>query len=185
MWARANHPSKPFLICETGAGALIEWSDGEKLPRPLLPSTYVTHSKLLRDHPYLPGVKLAVESAGTRGLWSMTYQRKLLTSIVSLAFASADIAGFSLWQLTDIKTDDDKVLACGSCKYTAATAKAPIHVPHDCAAYSSACNFPFATSRPAGSNHKGIVDYWRRPKEAFYELAKLFKAEQLREQNKP
>jgi beta-glucuronidase len=190
MWAGAHHPSKPFIICETGAGALYEWPDGRYFPRQLLPATYVADGVFRRR------VKRSSETiAGLpKGMWSQTYQAKLLTDVVSEAFSSARISGFSLWQLTDIKADDDHIRACGACTLddtaaAAASAKAgsdqaKTAPPQDCATYTSACGFPFATSRPAGLNHKGLVDYWRRPKASFWALSRMFEAERRREQRR-
>ena len=62
---------------------------------------------------------------------------------------------------------DAATKACGSCKYTAPYNAS---VPNDCAYITARC------WRPGGENHKGLVDFWRRPKLAFETVRGLYTA---------
>ena len=181
-WARAKHPTKPFLVSESGAGAIFEWRDGSVVPRQLL-GAGAGASKLQRvrkETKHADRSQILVLEDAPQDLWSQSYQAALLHDLVSVLLWSPEIAGFSIWQFADIKTDDWAADDCGPCEYTTDTQDAPLATPHNCAAYMpEACGFPITTSRPGGRNHKGLLDYWRRPKAAFDVVAQLLLHERV------
>ena len=67
----------------------------------------------------------------------------------------------AVWHFFDFKGNDD-AQADGPCDYL------PDYDP-------PICGFVNTTNkRPAGLNHKGVVDYWRRTKPVFYDVTNLY-----------
>ena len=90
-----------------------------------------------------------------------------------------NVSAFSLWLLHDFKVDDE---SCGQCVYvqTPAVVAGNLTVPWDCAFVNVECGggadcLHKPCGRPAGMNHKGAVDFWRRKKESFDLLAAVYK----------
>ena len=88
-WAAAAYPSKPFIISETGAGAIAGWHNGTSV------TDYALHCRWPgRDEP----------------CWSEEFQRDIVRSQVTAVVGnssaeapppSTTIAGLSLWLLFD------------------------------------------------------------------------------------
>ena len=133
-WARTNYPKTPFIISETGAEGIYEWSDN-----------------------------------ATMGPWTTGYQMEVLAGDVDVALAHAHISGIALWHFFDFKTDDETQM-CGPCEYIAeVTPPTYGHIVTDPCGDSQRV-------RPGGTNHKGVVDFWRRKKEAYALVAAKFNA---------
>jgi beta-glucuronidase len=104
--------------------------------------------------------------------WSQTYQANLVTADAKFITSQPGVSGLTLWQFNDIKANDQSTAQCGQCDY-APTGGYPtrnLSIPWTCAYISSACG------RPGGENHKGSVDFWRRPKAEYAQLAAIFGA---------
>ena len=72
----------------------------------------------------------------------------------------------TLWHWNDFKVKDVDTATCGHCDFL------PGVYPPTCTHIepeTKTCN-----GRPGGKNHKGVVDFWRRPKEAFHVVKKLY-----------
>ena len=63
----------------------------------------------------------------------------------------------------DFKVDDE---SCGQCDYLPHPNN--LTVPWDCGYINVKCG------RPNGINHKGVLDWWRRPKESMASMAALY-----------
>ncbi len=146
-WAAANFPAKPFTVSETGGGGVYEWRN-DTLPAP-------------------------------GQFWSQKYQAALVTADAAFLVGNANVSGVALWLLHDFKVDDE---SCGQCVYvqSAAVIAGNLTVPWDCAYVNVECgggkdclNKP--CGRPAGLNHKGAVDFWRRKKESYAQIAAIYK----------
>lgn len=68
-----------------------------------------------------------------------------------------------------VQANDQSTAGCGQCVY--APHPASLTTPWDCAYISPK---EISCGRPKGENNKGIVDFWRRPKEDFPYIAALF-----------
>ena len=148
---------KPFVISETGAGGIFEWSDN---------GTAVSDPDA---HPGDPPV-------GAK--WTLAYQAQVIAADVEVAIANPNISGITLWHFYDFKVDN-----CGAtwpCKHGPGQEN-DTHCPYDhappetFAALKSEgppnCTTIVVNGRPGGENHKGSVDFWRRPKPAFTQTA--------------
>mmetsp|Transcript_97079 Transcript_97079/g.301990 ORF Transcript_97079/g.301990 Transcript_97079/m.301990 type:complete len:531 (-) Transcript_97079:189-1781(-) len=125
----AAHPGKPFIISETGAGGVYEWSDNS-----------------------------------TDVYWSTRYQAEVIARDVDVALGNGNISGLALWHFFDFKANDQDTARCGPCRYL------PGVEPPTCGRVDVRC------SRPGGLNHKGVVDLWRRKKEAYDVVAARYNA---------
>jgi hypothetical protein len=137
---RQHFPHKPFVISETGAGGIFEWS----------------HNL-------------------TAATWTTKYQAEVLSRDVDAALASEHLSGVSLFQFFDIKVGDDKTRRCPPCDYV------PAVEPPTCGYIHAGPDddYPWEQKlgkcgRPGGLNHKGVLDPWRRKKEAFSVVAVRF-----------
>ncbi|KAL3903986.1 MAG: hypothetical protein SGILL_010241, partial [Bacillariaceae sp.] len=113
---------KPFIISETGAAGIYEW----------------THND-------------------TAVKWTLEYQTRIITQDVEFAIADPRISGISLWHFFDFKVDD-KWENNTHCDYL------PGVNPPTCGHIQVGKG---ASGRPGGANHKGVVDFYRRPKPVF------------------
>ena len=95
--------------------------------------------------------------------WSQQYQRRLLEADAAYLLGDARVTGLSIWLLTDFKVGD---ISCGQCDYLPHPNN--LTVPWDCGYIDVSCG------RPNGMNHKGVVDWWRRPKESNASMAALY-----------
>ena len=88
------------------------------------------------------------------------------------ALGNAHLSGITLFQFFDIKVGDDKTRRCPPCDYLSGVEPPTcgyIHAgPYDDYPWEHACG------RPGGLNHKGVLDPWRRKKEAYYVVATKF-----------
>lgn len=73
-----------------------------------------------------------------------------------------------MWQFNDIKANHGDTAKCGQCDYLPHPSS--LAEPWTCGYINVDC------SRPGGENHKGQVDFWRRKKESFAALQKVYKA---------
>jgi hypothetical protein len=102
----------------------------------------------------------------TATMWTLEYQSKVISENVDVAVSNSNISGIVLWHITDFKVDDKwennthcdylpgiKPLTCGYIKVD--TSK--------------------AFGRPGGANHKGSLDFFRRPKPIFSIVASRYK----------
>lgn len=124
----SSFPGKPFVISETGAGAVFEWANN------------VTDAR-----------------------WTQKYQTEVITRDVDVALKNEHISGITLWHFFDFKGNDGAQSTCGPCDYL------PGIEPPTCGFINVSCD------RPGGENHKGVVDFWRRPKQAYAAVAAQFK----------
>ena len=213
-WAEERYPKKPFLISETGGGAIYEWSNNASSAIHI--SGYTVQGgalkaggDLMKENatwkeamskcnaskaclgftyqgslaPKPPEVRALVyfktqtmgnsdagwvswlKGPGRPPKWSQGYQSLLVAKDVKAAMSIRRVSGISIWQFNDIKADDGATHSCGSCKYsTPYNASTPM----DCAFITAKC------WRPGGENHKGLVDFWRRPKRAFETVKALY-----------
>mmetsp|Transcript_24920 Transcript_24920/g.80481 ORF Transcript_24920/g.80481 Transcript_24920/m.80481 type:complete len:257 (+) Transcript_24920:1419-2189(+) len=139
---------KPMMISETGAGGVYEWGDN-----------------------------------ATASKWTLQYQSAVIGEDVDVALANDRISGISLWHFYDFKVDN-----CGStwpchgrpgqengthCTYDHPPPTTFEELrrlgPPNCTAIAP-------TFRPGGTNHKGVLDFWRRPKPAFAMVAAKYRA---------
>ena len=98
--------------------------------------------------------------------WSQKYQAAVVMADAGFLVGSPSVSGLSLWQLTDIKANDNDSRKCGSCIY--APHPPSLTQPWNCTFVDVNCG------RPGGENNKGTVDAWRRPKEVASQIAALF-----------
>eukprot|EP00411_Alexandrium_monilatum_P092372 CAMPEP_0175749798 /NCGR_PEP_ID=MMETSP0097-20121207/60342_1 /TAXON_ID=311494 /ORGANISM="Alexandrium monilatum, Strain CCMP3105" /LENGTH=212 /DNA_ID=CAMNT_0017058377 /DNA_START=15 /DNA_END=650 /DNA_ORIENTATION=+ len=124
-----KYPGKPFIVSETGAGGIFEWSHN-----------------------------------ATDGYWTTQYQAEVIERDVDVALKNERISGISLWHFFDFKGNDVDTAACGPCEYLKNV------TPPTCAYVNASCH------RPGGINHKGVVDLWRRKKEAYDVVAAKYNA---------
>lgn len=120
-FVRSKYPGKPFVISETGAGAVYEWAHNS-----------------------------------TDAKWTQRLQADIISQDVDVALNNSDISGVTLWHWSDFKANDKDTRNCGRCDYI------PGVEPPTCGYINVDCN------RPGGENHKGVVDFWRREKEAYH-----------------
>lgn len=138
-WAndvRQYFPGKPFVISETGAGGIFEWSHN-----------------------------------ATAATWTTKYQAEVLARDADVALGNDHLSGVTLFQFFDIKVSDEKTRLCGPCDYL------PGVQPPTCGhvnAHPWDDYLPGRCGRPGGLNHKGVLDPWRRKKEAYDVVASKF-----------
>ena len=84
------------------------------------------------------------------------------------AEANERISGLTLWHFFDFKVNDAAENHT-ACQY------APGVFPPTCTSIT-------LSFRPGGENHKGVVDFWRRPKPAYAQVAARYNASRLRAQ---
>ena len=101
----------------------------------------------------------------TDAQWTLRYQSEVILADVDVALSNERISGITLWHFFDFKVNDAAENGT-ACQY------APGVFPPTCT--SIALSF-----RPGGENHKGVVDFWRRPKPAFAQVAARFNASRL------
>jgi beta-glucuronidase len=138
---------KPMVISETGAGGIFEWSNND-----------------------------------TDVKWTLNYQTEIIASDVDVAINNENISGITLWHFYDFKVDN-----CGAhwpckgggqennthCEYD----HPPPETFEELASKGPPnCTYIEINNRPGGENHKGTVDFWRRPKPIFKIVASKYKA---------
>ena len=112
----------------------------------------------------------------TAATWTTKYQAEVLSRDVDVALQNDHLSGVTLFQFFDIKVGDEKTRRCPPCDYLPGVEPPTcgcIHAgPYDDYPFPP---FPPANKcgRPGGLNHKGVLDPWRRKKEAFYVVSYL------------
>mmetsp|Transcript_40928 Transcript_40928/g.98242 ORF Transcript_40928/g.98242 Transcript_40928/m.98242 type:complete len:226 (+) Transcript_40928:1-678(+) len=96
--------------------------------------------------------------------WTTKYQTEIISADVDAALDNDDLSAITLWHFFDFKGNDDATKKCGPCEYL------PGVSPPTCAYVDVNCD------RPGGLNHKGVVDFWRRKKEAYGVVAAKYNA---------
>lgn len=120
-----------------------------------------------------PGKPFVISETGAGGVyewdhnttdakWTQKYQTEVISRDVDVALSNDNISGVTLWHYFDFKGNDDATLECGPCEYI------PDSNPPTCSYVDVNCN------RPAGLNHKGVVDFWRREKQAYSVVAEKY-----------
>lgn len=137
---------KPFMISETGAGGIFEWDANE-----------------------------------TDAKWTLAYQSEIVGLDVDVALANDFISGISLWHFNDFKVDNDGARwpspTGGQENKTHCVYDHPPPTTFEELAKEGPpnCTYIKIDGRPGGENHKGSVDFWRREKPIFAEVAAKFK----------
>ena len=104
----------------------------------------------------------------TDAQWTLRYQSEVIVADVDVALSNERISGLTLWHFFDFKVNDAAENHT-ACQY------APGVFPPTCTSIS-------LSFRPGGENHKGVVDFWRRPKPAYAQVAARYNASRLRAQ---
>ncbi|EOD03702.1 hypothetical protein EMIHUDRAFT_466342 [Emiliania huxleyi CCMP1516] len=98
----------------------------------------------------------------TASKWTLQYQSAVIGEDVDVALANDRISGISLWHFYDFKENGTH------CTYDHPPPTTFEELrrlgPPNCTAIAP-------TFRPGGTNHKGVLDFWRRPKPAFAMVA--------------
>lgn len=122
-----------------------------------------------------PGKPFVISETGAGGVyewdanatdarWTQKYQVEVIERDVDVALQNDKISGITLWHYFDFKGNDGAEEKCGPCDYI------PGVDPPTCAYINVDCN------RPGGENHKGVVDFWRRVKQAYPVVAAKYNA---------
>lgn len=98
--------------------------------------------------------------------WTCNLQTKILAADVDVALSDANISGITIWHFFDFKANDHDTERCGPCQYLKGVS------PPTC----GFVDMERCARRPGSLNHKGVVDFWRRPKPAFAMVARKFNA---------
>ena len=143
---------KPFVISETGAGGIFEWENN------------------------------STDAKGAYPKWSLAYQSQVISRDVDVCIAHGNISGCTLWHFFDFKVENCNILDCSQqennthCKWN--------HDPPTTFADLAAegppnCTYIKINGRPGGENHKGSIDFWRRPKPIFHTVAAKYNASRV------
>ncbi len=98
----------------------------------------------------------------THTKWTIPYQTSIIQQDVDTALSNSNISGICLWHFFDFKVND-KWENNTHCDYL------PDVEPPTCGYI--AVNTSSASGRPGGANHKGVLDFFRRPKPAYAMVA--------------
>eukprot|EP00929_Paragymnodinium_shiwhaense_P046435 TRINITY_DN23639_c0_g1_i1.p1 TRINITY_DN23639_c0_g1~~TRINITY_DN23639_c0_g1_i1.p1 ORF type:complete len:464 (+),score=91.85 TRINITY_DN23639_c0_g1_i1:234-1625(+) len=120
-----------------------------------------------------PGRPMVISETGAGGIyewsenktdayWTQKYQVEVISRDVEVAMGNPRISGITLWHFFDFKGNDDAQATCGPCEYL------PGVSPPTCSYVNVSCD------RPGGLNHKGVVDFWRRQKQAYSVVGKMY-----------
>jgi beta-glucuronidase len=97
----------------------------------------------------------------TAARWTCLYQNQVLSEDVEVALSDPNISGVALWHFFDFKVND--------------AFENNTHCDFLPSVYPPTCGYiDEKSTRPGGANHKGVVDFWRRKKSSFEEVAKRF-----------
>ena len=89
----------------------------------------------------------------------------MVATDVDVALSQDSISGITLWHFFDFKVDDGEENGT-ACEYI------PDLFPPN-------CSYIAIDGRPGGVNHKGVLDFWRRPKPAYQLVAAKYNATKL------
>jgi beta-glucuronidase len=123
------------------------------------------------------GKPFVISEAGAAGIyewtrndtvtkWTLEYQSRIISQDVDVALANPLISGIALWHFFDFKVNDGYEHNT-HCDYL------PNVDPPTCGYINVNTSTPFG--RPGGMNHKGSVDFYRRPKPIFPIVAAKYK----------
>jgi len=103
--------------------------------------------------------------------WGQPFQAAVVAADLQSALSLPTVSGVAVWQFSDVNADPSDFghgqapQVCPSCVYsTPYNASTPMN----CSYITTSC------FRPGGENHKGILDFWRRKKQAFGVAKALF-----------
>lgn len=102
------------------------------------------------------------DSNTTSDKWTLNFQTQVISEDVDVALANDNISGITLWHFFDFKTKDD--------------AENNTHCDYIPDVYPPNCSYIEITHRPGGVNHKGVLDFWRRPKPSYQIVAAKYNA---------
>ena len=105
----------------------------------------------------------------TDAKWTLNYQTEIISEDVKAVLSDVKYSGMTIWHLFDFKTydhDEDNT----ACDYE------PNVFPPICSFIDA--NPSDLSNRPGGANHKGVVDFWRRPKPILDIVAGMYNASQ-------
>lgn len=97
------------------------------------------------------------DANATDDKWTLKFQTEIISQDVDVALANNNISGITLWHFFDFKVDDHQENNT-HCEY----------IPD---MYPPNCSYIEINGRPGGVNHKGVLDFWRRPKPAYQIVA--------------
>ena len=216
-WSHTHFPNKPFLIAETGAGAIYEWDSNvtkvrdnytfsagalaaghdltssietwasamktcnasaacagftfestDAQPTTAVKGYFKSEANVNSDASWTSWVK---GSADVGLKWTQQYQATVVKADIRSALSLDLVSGISVWQFNDINADPSDFdghqhnQTCKPCEYPAPY---DASTPMNCSFISVAC------FRPGGENHKGVLDFWRRKKRAFFAAKELY-----------
>lgn len=98
----------------------------------------------------------------TDAKWTLNLQNEIIAQDVDVAIGNDNISGITLWHFFDFKVNDAQENNT-HCEY----------IPD---MYPPNCSYIEINGRPGGINHKGVIDFWRRPKPAFQMVAAKYNA---------
>lgn len=98
----------------------------------------------------------------THTKWTIPYQTSIISQDVDVALANSNISGIALWHFFDFKVNDQWENNT-HCDYL------PNVEPPTCGYIAVNTSSPMG--RPGGANHKGVLDFFRRPKPAYAVVA--------------
>ena len=131
-----------------------------------------THWNSMADDVYKmwPGKPFLISETGAGGVyeydnvtackWSQLYESEVTYADAFAALNNSKVSGITLWQFNDIKANEGDTSKCGQCDYYPDSTI--------CAYIDVSCG------RPGGENHKGSVDFWRRIKQSYNTVQKLY-----------
>lgn len=108
------------------------------------------------------------DANATDDKWTLKFQTEIISQDVDVALANDNISGITLWHFFDFKVDDGEENET-HCEY----------IPD---MYPPNCSYIEINHRPGGVNHKGVLDFWRRPKPSYQIVAAKYngtKAKQI------
>lgn len=106
------------------------------------------------------------ETNDTAVPWTLAYQSNIIMQDVNHAIGNENISGIALWHFFDFKVDD--IWENNThCDYL------PGVSPPTCGYI--AVNLTSNYGRPGGANHKGVLDFFRRPKPSYALVAAKYK----------
>jgi beta-glucuronidase len=103
-------------------------------------------------------------SNSTPSKWTTSYQTDILRREAEFALANENVSVLTFWHFFDFKGADRCSSYCKPCEYAAG-----VFPPRATYVDADRC------FRPCGANHKGVVDFWRRPKPSYAVVVALFR----------
>ncbi|CAJ1949827.1 unnamed protein product [Cylindrotheca closterium] len=104
--------------------------------------------------------------------WTCAYQAKALVDIVEESISDFNVSGLALWHFFDFKSTD--FVITGNWENNTHCDYLDNVYPPTCGYIDVNISTPF--QKPGGQNCKGVIDFWRRKKPSYGEVAKRFTA---------